>query len=105
AGLEKKRAMSDKERRIVAFHESGHAIVASLLPNLDPVHKISIIGRRFGAQGDPIQLPLEDRYLMSRTDLKSELAVLLGGRSAEDIAFGESSTSALNDTRQAAATA
>jgi cell division protease FtsH len=101
AGLEKKRAMSDKERRIVAFHESGHAIVASLLPNLDPVHKISIIGRGFGALGYTMQLPTEDRYLMSRTDLKSELAVLLGGRSAEEIAFGEISTGARNDLQRA----
>jgi len=101
AGLEKKRAMSEKERRIVAFHESGHAIVASLLPNLDPVHKISIIGRGFGALGYTMQLPLEDRYLMSRTDLKSELAVLLGGRSAEEIAFGEISTGARNDLQRA----
>src|SRR4051794_12355101 len=101
AGLEKKRAMSDKERRIVAFHESGHAIVASLLPNLDPVHKISIIGRGFGALGYTMQLPTEDRYLMSRTDLKSELAVLLGGRSAEEIAFGEISTGASNDLQRA----
>jgi cell division protease FtsH len=101
AGLEKKRAMSDKERRIVAYHESGHAIVASLLPNLDPVHKISIIGRGFGALGYTMQLPLEDRYLMSRTDLKSELAVLLGGRSAEEIAFGEISTGARNDLQRA----
>ena len=65
AGLEKKRAISDKERRIVAYHESGHAIVAALLPGLDPVHKISIIGRGFGALGYTLQLPLEDRYLMS----------------------------------------
>jgi cell division protease FtsH len=101
AGLEKKRAMSEKERRIVAFHESGHAIVASLLPNLDPVHKISIIGRGFGALGYTMQLPLEDRYLMSRTDLKSEMAVLLGGRSAEEIAFGEISTGARNDLQRA----
>jgi cell division protease FtsH len=101
AGLEKKRAMSDKERRIVAFHEAGHAIVASVLPNLDPVHKISIIGRGFGALGFTMQLPLEDRYLMSRSDLKSELAVLLGGRSAEEIAFDEISTGARNDLQRA----
>jgi cell division protease FtsH len=101
AGLEKKRAMSDRERRIVAFHEAGHAIVASLLPNLDPVHKISIIGRGFGALGYTMQLPLEDRYLMSRSDLKSQLAVLLGGRSAEEIAFEEISTGAANDLQRA----
>jgi cell division protease FtsH len=101
AGLEKKRVMSEKERRIVAFHESGHAIVASVLPGLDPVHKISIIGRGFGALGYTMQLPLEDRYLMTRKDLQSELAVLLGGRSAEEIAFGEISTGAQNDLQRA----
>jgi cell division protease FtsH len=101
AGLEKKRVMSDKERRIVAYHESGHAIVASVLPGLDPVHKVSIIGRGFGALGYTMQLPLEDRYLMTRRDLQSELAVLLGGRSAEEIAFGEISTGAQNDLQRA----
>ena len=101
AGLEKRRVMSDKERRIVAYHESGHAIVATVLPGLDPVHKISIIGRGFGALGYTMQLPLEDRYLMTRKDLQSELAVLLGGRSAEEIAFGEISTGAQNDLQRA----
>ena len=101
AGLEKKRVMSDKERRIVAYHESGHAIVATVLPGLDPVHKVSIIGRGFGALGYTMQLPLEDRYLMTRNDLQSELAVLLGGRSAEEIAFGEISTGAQNDLQRA----
>src|SRR4029450_3574558 len=96
-----KRVMSVKERRIVAFHESGHAIVATALPGLDPVHKISIIGRGFGALGYTMQLPLEDRYLMTRKDLQSELAVLLGGRSAEEIAFGEISTGAQNDLQRA----
>ncbi len=101
AGLEKKRVMSDKERRIVAFHESGHAIVATVLPGLDPVHKISIVARGFGALGYTMQLPLEDRYLMTRQDLHSQLAVLLGGRSAEEIAFGEISTGAQNDLQRA----
>jgi cell division protease FtsH len=101
AGLEKKRVMSDKERRIVAYHESGHAIVASVLPNLDPVHKISIVQRGFGALGYTMQLPLEDRYLMTRSDLSGQLAVLLGGRSAEEIAFGEVSTGAQNDLQRA----
>src|SRR4029079_928929 len=78
AGLEKKRVMSPKEREIVAYHESGHAIVASVLPGLDPVHKISIVQRGFGALGYTMQLPLEDRYLMSRGDLLSQMAVLLG---------------------------
>jgi cell division protease FtsH len=101
AGLEKKRVMSVKERRIVAYHESGHAIVATVLPNLDPVHKISIVQRGFGALGYTMQLPLEDRYLMTRGDLLSQLAVLLGGRSAEEIAFGEISTGAQNDLQRA----
>ncbi|MGE5813307.1 MAG: ATP-dependent zinc metalloprotease FtsH [Acidobacteriota bacterium] len=101
AGLEKKRVMSTKERRIVAFHESGHAIVASVLPGLDPVHKISIVQRGFGALGYTMQLPLEDRYLMTRTDLTNQLSVLLAGRSAEEIAFGEISTGAQNDLMRA----
>ena len=101
AGLEKKRVMSDKERRIVAYHESGHAIVASILPGLDPVHKISIVARGFGALGYTMQLPLEDRYLMTRRTCSSQLAVLLGGRSAEEIAFGEISTGAQNDLQRA----
>ena len=78
AGLEKKRVMSDREREIIAYHESGHAIVATVLPGLDPVHKISIVQRGFGALGYTMQLPLEDRYLMTRRDLHSQLAVLLG---------------------------
>jgi cell division protease FtsH len=101
AGLEKKRVMSDKERRIVAYHESGHAIVASVIPGLDPVHKISIVARGFGALGYTMQLPLEDRYLLTRQDLLGQLAVLLGGRSAEEIAFNEISTGAQNDLQRA----
>jgi cell division protease FtsH len=101
AGLEKKRVMSTKEREIVAYHESGHAIVASVLPGLDPVHKISIVQRGFGALGYTMQLPLEDRYLMTRGDLLSQLAVLLGGRTAEEIALQEISTGAQNDLQRA----
>jgi cell division protease FtsH len=101
AGLEKKRVMSTKEREIVAYHESGHAIVATVLPGLDPVHKISIVQRGFGALGYTMQLPLEDRYLMQRGDLESQLAVLLGGRTAEEIALGEISTGAQNDLQRA----
>ncbi|MEO7158507.1 MAG: AAA family ATPase, partial [Vicinamibacterales bacterium] len=101
AGLEKKRVMNDKERRIVAYHESGHAIVASILPGLDPVHKISIVARGFGALGYTMQLPLEDRYLLTRQDLLNQLSVLLGGRSAEEIAFGEITTGAQNDLMRA----
>jgi len=101
AGLEKKRVMSGREREIIAYHESGHAIVATVLPNLDPVHKISIVQRGFGALGYTMQLPLEDRYLMQRRDLESQLAVLLGGRTAEEIALGEISTGAQNDLQRA----
>jgi cell division protease FtsH len=101
AGLEKKRVMSTREREIVAFHEAGHAIIASVLPGLDPVHKISIVQRGFGALGYTMQLPLEDRYLMTRTDLRHQLAVLLGGRTAEELALGEISTGAQNDLQRA----
>ena len=101
AGLEKKRVMNTRERRIVAFHESGHAIVATVLPGLDPVHKISIVQRGFGALGYTMQLPLEDRYLMSKTDLEHRIAVLLGGRTAELIVFNEFSTGAQNDLLRA----
>ena len=101
AGLEKKRVMSEKEREIVAYHESGHAIVASVLPNMDPVHKISIVQRGFGALGYTMQLPLEDRYLMQKRDLMNQLTVLLGGRTAEEIALGEISTGAQNDLQRA----
>ena len=101
AGLEKKRVMSQKEREIVAYHESGHALVATLIPGMDPVHKISIVQRGFGALGYTMQLPLEDRYLMQRRDLLNQLAVLLGGRTAEEIALGEISTGAQNDLLRA----
>ena len=100
AGLEKKRVMSTREREIVAYHEAGHAIVASVLPNMDPVHKISIVARGFGALGYTMQLPLEDRYLMQKGDLLNQLAILLGGRSAEEIAVGEISTGAQNDLQR-----
>ncbi len=102
AGLEKKRRlMSKKEKEIVAFHESGHAIVASLLPNADPVRRISIIPRGISALGYTLQLPTEDRYLMTKTELLDRLAVLLGGRVAEEIIFGEISTGAHNDLQRA----
>jgi cell division protease FtsH len=101
AGLEKKRVMNTKEREIVAYHESGHALVATFTPGMDPVHKISIVQRGFGALGYTMQLPLEDRYLMQRQDLLNQLAVLLGGRTAEEIALGEISTGAQNDLLRA----
>ncbi len=105
AGLEKKRVMSPKEREIVAYHEAGHALVATLLPGMDPVHKISIVQRGFGALGYTMQLPLEDRYLMQRQDLQRQLAVLLGGRAAEELALGEISTGAQNDLQRVSDTA
>jgi cell division protease FtsH len=102
AGLEKKgRLMSKKEKEIVAFHESGHAIVATLLPNADPVRRISIVPRGISALGYTLQLPTEDRYLMTKTELLDRLAVLLGGRVAEEIVFGEISTGAHNDLQRA----
>jgi cell division protease FtsH len=102
AGLEKKRkVMSKKEREIVAYHESGHALVASVLPNADPVHRISIIPRGISALGYTLQLPTEDRYLMTKSELLDRLAVLLGGRIAEEIIFGEISTGAHNDLQRA----
>jgi cell division protease FtsH len=93
--------MNRKEREIVAYHEAGHALVATAIPGMDPVHKISIVQRGFGALGYTMQLPLEDRYLMQRRDLYNQLAVLLGGRTAEEIALGEISTGAQNDLQRA----
>jgi cell division protease FtsH len=101
AGLEKKRVMSPRERETIAYHESGHALVATTLPDMDPVHKISIVQRGFGALGYTMQLPLEDRYLMTRSALRHQLAVLLGGRTAEEVALGEISTGAQNDLQRA----
>lgn len=102
AGLEKKRRlMSKKEKEIVAYHESGHAIVASHLPSADPVRRISIIPRGISALGYTLQLPTEDRYLMTKSELLERMAVLLGGRVAEEIVFGEVSTGAHNDLQRA----
>jgi cell division protease FtsH len=102
AGLEKrKRVMSPKEKEIVAFHESGHAIVAESVDHADPVHKITIIPRGIAALGYTQQQPTEDRYLMTRTELLDRLAVLLGGRVAEEVVFGEISTGAQNDLQRA----
>ncbi|HET7804638.1 MAG TPA: ATP-dependent zinc metalloprotease FtsH [Pseudolabrys sp.] len=98
AGLEKKnRLLIPKERRIVAYHELGHAIVAIVLPGQDPVHKISIIPRGIGALGYTIQRPTEDRFLMTQEELENRMAVLLGGRAAEYIFFQHLSTGAADD--------
>jgi cell division protease FtsH len=102
AGLEKKnRILSDKEKEIVAYHESGHALVAASVPNADPVHRISIIPRGIAALGYTLQLPTEDRYLMTRSELLDKLAVLFGGRVAEELVFDEISTGAHNDLTRA----
>ncbi|HYH78148.1 MAG TPA: ATP-dependent zinc metalloprotease FtsH [Longimicrobium sp.] len=98
AGLEKKnRLINDKERTIVAYHEAGHAVVAERVPTADPVHKISIIPRGVAALGYTQQLPTEDRYLLTKQELMDRIAVLLGGRVAEEIVFNEISTGAGND--------
>jgi cell division protease FtsH len=98
AGIEKRsRLLNPEERRIVAFHEMGHALVASALKGSDPVHKISIIPRGIGALGYTMQRPTDDRFLISRTDLANRMAVLMGGRAAEHLVFGEVSTGAADD--------
>lgn len=102
AGLEKRnRLLNPREREIVAFHETGHALVALALPGTDPVHKISIIPRGIGALGYTIQRPTEDRYLMTREELENKIAVLLGGRAAEKLIFGRLSTGAADDLAKA----
>ncbi len=101
-GLERKsRVLSEKERDIVAHHEIGHALIASSLPQADPVHKVTIIPRGVGALGATYQLPLEDRYLLTRSELEDRIAVLLGGRAAEEVVYGEISTGAHNDLERA----
>jgi cell division protease FtsH len=98
AGLEKKnRVLNENERRVVAHHEMGHALVAMALPGTDPVHKISIIPRGVGALGYTMQRPIEDRFLMTRDELENKMAVLLGGRAAEEVMFDHLSTGAAND--------
>jgi len=98
AGLEKKnRVLNEKERRTVAYHEMGHALVAMTIPGSDPVHKISIIPRGVGALGYTIQRPTEDRFLMTTGELENKMAVLLGGRAAEQVVFDEISTGAADD--------
>jgi len=103
AGLEKKsRVLNDEERRRVAYHEMGHALVASSLPGVDPVQKVSIIPRGVGALGYTMQRPTEDRFLLNESDLKNRIAVLMGGRAAEHLVFaGEVSTGAADDLQRA----
>ena len=98
AGLEKKsRILNPLERRTVAYHEMGHALVAMALPGSDPVHKVSIIPRGIGALGYTIQRPTEDRFLMTREELENKMTILLGGRAAEQLVFGRISTGAADD--------
>ena len=105
AGPEKKtRVMSEKERRVTAFHEMGHALVAHYLENTDPVHKISVISRG-QALGYTISLPTEDKFLTTRAELSDTMAMTLGGRAAEEIVFGEVTTGASNDLEKVTATA
>ena len=105
AGLEKRnRLINKKEKERVAYHEVGHALVGALLTD-EPIHKISIIPRGIGALGYTLQLPTEDRYLMTEKELKNKIAVLLGGRAAEELIFGDVSTGAQNDLEKATDTA
>lgn len=106
AGPERKsRLISEKEKRIIAYHEAGHALVAKMLPGVDPVHRISIIPRGHAALGYTLQLPTEDRYLITKTELLNRIAVLLGGRVAEKIVFSDVTTGAQNDLERATAIA
>jgi cell division protease FtsH len=101
-GLEKKnKLINPRERRIVAYHESGHALVGYFTPGADPVQKVSIVPRGLGALGYTLQTPLEDRYLMTRTELIGKVKGLLGGRASEEVVFGEISTGASNDLEKA----
>ena len=102
AGLEKKnRLLNPQERKVVAHHEMGHALVAAAVPGSDPVQKVSIIPRGIGALGYTIQRPTEDRYLMTRAELENKMTVLLGGRAAEHLVFGQLSTGAADDLAKA----
>jgi len=103
AGLEKKnKLINPHEREIVAYHESGHAIVGHFTPGADPIQKVSIVPRGIGALGYTMQTPLEDRFLMSRSELLGKITGLLGGRAAEETVFGEISTGAANDLEKVA---
>lgn len=102
AGLEKKnRVLNEREKRTVAYHETGHAVMAAFSPTAEAVHKISIVPRGIGALGFTLQLPTEDRYLMSKTELLEKIDVLLGGRGAEMIIFDDVTTGAQNDLQRA----
>lgn len=102
AGLEKKsRVLNEKEKKIVAYHEVGHALVGAVMPGTNTVEKISIVPRGMAALGYTLQLPTEDRFLMSQAELQGQIATLLGGRSAEEVVFGSITTGASNDLQRA----
>jgi cell division protease FtsH len=101
-GLKKEgRVMTDDEKRRVAFHEAGHALVALSMKHADPVHRVTIIPRSIGALGATLQLPTEERYLMTREELRDRICVLFGGRSAEEAACNDISTGAEDDLERA----
>ena len=101
AGVQSRRALNQHERRVVAFHEAGHALVGELLPGVDRPHRVSIVPRG-GALGFAMSLPDEDRYLKTRQELVDRIAVLLAGRAAEQLVFGEVTTGAANDLQRVA---
>ena len=92
--------MSDKEKRVTAYHESGHALAAWAMPNLDPVHKVTILPRG-RSLGHTLVLPLEDRYTQTRSEILDQLVYALGGRAAEELVFHEPTTGASNDIEKA----
>ncbi|MGI8758870.1 MAG: ATP-dependent zinc metalloprotease FtsH, partial [Acidimicrobiales bacterium] len=101
AGPERKsRVMSEKDKRVIAYHEGGHALVGHVLPNTDPIHKVSIVARG-RALGWTLALPTEDKLMQTRSQLCDELAMLLGGRTAEELVFGDPTTGAQNDIERA----
>jgi cell division protease FtsH len=101
AGPERKsRIISDEEKRVIAYHEGGHALVGHVLPHADPIHKVSIIARG-RALGWTLSLPTEDKYLVTRSALRDQLAMLLGGRTAEELIFQDPTTGAQNDIEKA----
>ena len=106
AGLERRsRALSERERSVVAHHEMGHAMLGMMLPHADPVHKVSIVPRGSAALGVTIQTPLEDRYLLTEPELRDRLTVILGGRAAEEVVFGHVSSGPADDLQRATALA
>ena len=102
AGKEKKdRILSEKEKKIVAYHETGHALITALEKNAEPVQKITIVPRTMGSLGYVMQVPEEEKYLMSEEELRARLVTLYGGRAAEEIVFGSITTGASNDIEKA----